>query len=134
MEKKEVQHQVHLDAATGMLTGNLQEVASHAGFDNVLQRWIQDLKDVDNPELHQLIVDLQELKAHFGSGTYDKNVIGRLLGRLGENTIKSAVFADGNTKPRVEQLGEALLAAAKQVQHTQTSAEQDLQNNNQPNS
>ncbi|TGE22199.1 hypothetical protein E5K00_18300 [Hymenobacter aquaticus] len=133
MEKKEVQHQVHLDAATGMLTGNLQDIAATAGFDNVLQRWIQDLKDADNPELHQLIVDLQELKAHFGSGTYDKNVIGRLLGRLGENTIKSAVFADGNTKPRVEQLGEALLQAAKQVQHPQADAAQDLPNSNQQN-
>ncbi|MCB2407408.1 hypothetical protein [Hymenobacter lucidus] len=129
MEKTEVQNQVHLDAATTMLTGNLQEVASHAGFDNVLQRWIQDIKDANNPELHQVVVDLQELKAHFGSGTYDKDVIGRLLGRLGENTVKAAVFAEGNTKPRVEKLGEALLAAAKQVQHPAAAAEQDFQNN-----
>lgn len=128
MEKTEVQNQVHLDAATTMLTGNLQEVASHAGFDNVLQRWIQDIKDASNPELHQVVVDLQELKAHFGSGTYDKDVIGRLLNRLGENTVKAAVFADGNTKPRVEKLGEALLAAAKQVQHPGTAADQDSAN------
>lgn len=128
MEKTEVQNQVHLDAATTMLTGNLQEVASHAGFDNVLQRWIQDIKDANNPEFHQVVVDLQELKAHFGSGTYDKDVIGRLLSRLGENTVKAAVFAEGNTKPRVEKLGEALLAAAKQVQNPGTAADQDSAN------
>ena len=128
MEKTEVQNQVHLDAATTMLTGNLQEVASHAGFDNVLQRWIQDIKDANNPELHQVVVDLQELKAHFGSGTYDKDVIGRLLSRLGEHTVKAAVFAEGNTKPRVEKLGEALLAAAKQVQNPGTAADQDSAN------
>jgi hypothetical protein len=130
MEKKDVQHQVHLDAATGLLTGDLLAEATRSGLDNTLQRWIQDLKDVDNPEFHQLIVDLQELKAHMGSGTYDKDIIGRLLGRLGENTLKAAVFAEGNTKPRVEQLGEALLTAAKQIQHPDTAntPEQDLQN------
>ncbi|GAA4000188.1 hypothetical protein GCM10022408_09030 [Hymenobacter fastidiosus] len=130
MEKTEVQNQVHLDAATTLLTGNLLEEATRAGLDNTFQRWIQDLKDANNPELHQLVVDMQDLKAHFGSGTYDKDVIGRLLTRLGENTLKAAVFTDGNTQPRVEKLGEALLAAAKQVQHPDTanSAEQDLQN------
>ncbi|WP_303310823.1 hypothetical protein [Hymenobacter sp. BT730] len=130
MEKKEVQNQVHLDAATALLNGNLQEEASRAGLDNTFQRWIQDLKDADNPELHQLVVDMQELKAHFGSGTLDKNVISRLLQRLGENTLKAAIFSEGNTRPRVEQLGEALLAAAKQVQSPGTNAEQDLQNAN----
>ncbi|RYU79739.1 hypothetical protein [Hymenobacter persicinus] len=130
MEKTEVQNQVHLDAATALLTGNLQEGAERSGLDNTLQRWIQDIKDANNPEFHQVVVDLQELKAHMGSGTYDKDIIGRLLNRLGENTVKAAVFAEGNTKPRVEQLGEALLAAAKQVQHpgTANSAEHDLQN------
>jgi len=130
MEKTEVQNQVHLDAATTLLTGNLLEEVTRAGLDNTLQRWIQDIKDASNPELHQVVVDLQELKAHFGSGSYDKDVIGRLLGRLGENTLKAAVFADGNTQPRVEKLGEALLAAAKQVQHpaAANTPEQDLQN------
>ena len=117
MEKTEVQNQVHLDAATHLLSGNLLEEVERAGLDNTLQNWIQDIKAANNPELHQVVVDLQELKAHFGSGSYDKDVIGRLLGRLGEHTIKAAVFADGNTQPRVEKLGEALLAAAKQVQH-----------------
>ncbi|AIZ63463.1 hypothetical protein PK28_06735 [Hymenobacter sp. DG25B] len=130
MEKKEVQNQVHLDAATALLTGDLQEEASRAGLDNTFQRWIQDLKDADNPELHQLVVDMQELKAHFGSGTLDKDVISRLLQRLGENTLKAAIFSEGNTRPRVEQLGEALLAAAKQVQSPGTSSEEDLQNAN----
>ncbi|TGE19314.1 hypothetical protein [Hymenobacter elongatus] len=130
MEKTEVQNQVHLDAATTLLTGNLQEEATRAGLDNTLQRWIQDIKDANNPEMHQIVVDLQDLKAHFGSGTLDKDVIGRLLTRLGENTLKAAVFAEGNTKPRVEQLGEALLAAAKQVQHPSTSTEDGLQNGN----
>ncbi|GAA3943561.1 hypothetical protein [Hymenobacter algoricola] len=130
MEKTEVQNQVHLDAAATLLSGNLLEEVERSGLDNTLQRWIQDIKDANNPELHQVVVDLQELKAHFGSGTYDKDVIGRLLTRLGENTVKAAVFADGNTQPRVEKLGEALLAAGKQVQHPDTanSAEQDLQN------
>jgi hypothetical protein len=130
MEKKEVQNQVHLDAATALLTGNLLEEVERAGLDNTLQRWIQDIKDANNPEFHQVVVDLQDLKAHMGSGTYDKDIISRLLSRLGENTIKAAVFAEGNTRPRVEQLGEALLAAAKQIQHpgTANSPEQDLQN------
>ncbi|OGX91162.1 hypothetical protein [Hymenobacter coccineus] len=116
MEKTEVQHQNHLDGAVNILSQDLVEEASRAGLDNHLQRWIEDLKAVNNPQLHQLIVDMQELKAHFGSGTYDKDTIGRLLTRLGKSTSQAAVFAEGNTQPRVEKLGEALLAAAKQVQ------------------
>lgn len=116
MEKTEVQHQNHLDGAVNILSQDLVQEASRAGLDNHLQRWIEDLKAVSNPQLHQLIVDLQELKAHFGSGTYDKDTISRLLSRLGKSTSQAAVFAEGNTQTRVEKLGEALTAAAKQVQ------------------
>ncbi|KAA9338367.1 hypothetical protein F0P96_05910 [Hymenobacter busanensis] len=127
MEKKEVQHQVHLDAATKLLGGDLLEEATRAGLDNNLQRWIEDLKDANNPQLHPIIVDMQALKAHFGGGTIDHIVVSDLLHRLGENTGKAAEFADGNTRPRVENLGQALLQAAKQIQRNQTSAEDDLQ-------
>lgn len=129
--KDDTQHQNHLDAASKILSADLVEEASRAGLDNTLQRWIEDLKDVSNPELHQLVVDLQDLKAHFGSGTLDKDVIGRLLSRLGENTLKAAVFADNaNTADRVTKLGETLLSAAKSVQHPDVSAspEADLKN------
>lgn len=128
MEKKEVQHQVHLDAATKLLGGDLLEEASRAGLDNNLQRWIEDLKAADNPQLHPIIVDLQALKAHFGGGTLDHNIVSELMRRLGENTGKAAEFADGNTRPRVEALGQALLQAAKQIQHGLTSTEEDVQN------
>ncbi|WP_324676204.1 hypothetical protein [Hymenobacter sp. GOD-10R] len=128
--KDDTQHQNHLDGTAKILGSDLQEEATRSGLDNTLQRWIEDLKDVNNPELHQIVVDLQELKAHFGSGTLDGKVIGRLLGRLGENTIKAAVFAEGNTKPRVENLGEALLKAAKWVQSPNTTPEEDLANSN----
>ncbi|AMJ66848.1 hypothetical protein [Hymenobacter sp. PAMC 26628] len=121
MEKTEVQHQNHLDGAVNILSQDLVEEASRAGLDNHLQRWIEDLKAVSNPQLHQLIVDLQELKAHFGSGTYDKDTISRLLSRLGKSTSQAAVFAEGNTQTRVEKLGEALTAAAKQVQDSDKS-------------
>ncbi|MFC7667811.1 hypothetical protein ACFQT0_10740 [Hymenobacter humi] len=53
MEKKEVQHQVHLDGAIGLLTGDLTESATRAGLDNQFQRWIEDLKDANNPAFHQ---------------------------------------------------------------------------------
>ena len=62
------------------------------------------------------MVDLQALKAHFGTGHPDKDVIAPLLARLGKATLQAAMFAEGNTQPRVEHLGEALLLAAKTVQ------------------
>ena len=126
MEKTEVQHQNHLDGTVHLLAQDLVEEASRAGLDNHLQRWIEDLKAVDNPQLHQLVVDLQELKAHFGSGSYDKDTISKLLARLGTGTSQAAVFADGNTQPRVEKLGEALSAAAKQVQGSGNTPAADL--------
>ena len=131
--KDDTQHQNHLDGTIDNLHNNLVEEANRAGFDNVLQRWIEDLKDVNNPELHQIVVDLQSLKAHFHGGTLDHKLIGQLLGRLGENTIKAAVFAvNPNTAQRVSSLGEALLKAAKQVQHpgATSSPEEDLKNAN----
>ena len=115
MEKKEVQHQVHLDGAIKLLTGDLTQEADRAGLDNQLQRWIEDLKDANNPAFHQLVVDLQALKAHFGSGSLDVNVIAPLIARLGIQTTQAANFAEGNTAPRVTKLGEVLTAVAQQL-------------------
>ncbi|OGX85940.1 hypothetical protein BEN47_13895 [Hymenobacter lapidarius] len=116
MEKTEVQHQVHLDSAIKFLSGDLNEEAERAGLDNQFQRWIEDLKDANNPAFHQLVVDMQALKAHFGSGTLDVNVIAPLIARLGTNTTQAANFAEGNTAPRVTKLGEVLSAVAQQLQ------------------
>ncbi len=128
MEKTEVQHQVHLEGAIKLLTGDLSEEASRAGTDNHLQRWIEDLKAASNPEFHKLVVDLQELKALLNSGTYDGSQVGRLLHRLGNETARTAEYAEGNTRTHVEKLGTALLAAAGQLQGSATTPEQDLKN------
>ncbi|UYZ63196.1 hypothetical protein [Hymenobacter weizhouensis] len=117
--KDDTQHQNHLDGTIKNLTGDLVEEASKAGFDNVLQRWIEDLKDVNNPELHQLITDLQALKAHFHGGTIDVTLVTQLLSRLGTNTSKAAIFAENpNTAERVSKLGDALTAAASQLKQS----------------
>lgn len=116
MEKKDVQHQLHLDGAIKLLSGDLTEEASRAGLDNQLQRWIEDLKEASNPALHELVVDMQALKAHFGAGTFDKDVIAGLLSRLGKNTSQAANFAENtNTATRVTRLGEVLTAVAQQL-------------------
>jgi hypothetical protein len=128
MEKKEVQHQVHLESAIKLLSGDLTEEASKAGIDNNLQRWIEDLKAAHNHELHQLVTDLQALKALLHGGTYDGAQVGQLLHRLGTETARVASTAEGNTRPHVEKLSAALLAAAGQVQGSDSTPEQDLQN------
>lgn len=130
MEKTEVQHQVHLEGAIKLLTGDLPEEASRAGLDNHLQRWIEDLKAANNPEFHKLVVDLQDLKALMHGGTYNGSQVGTLLHRLGNETARAASFAEGNTRPHVEKLGAALIAAAGQLQGSDTTPEQDLKNNN----
>jgi len=128
MEKTEVQHQVHLEGAIKLLTGDLQEEAGKAGIDNQLQRWIEDLKTAHNPEFHNLVTDLQALKALLNSGTYGGDQVGRLLHRLGTETARVASFAEGNTRPHVEKLSAALVAAAGQLQGGNTSPEEDLKN------
>ncbi|NML64723.1 hypothetical protein HHL22_05840 [Hymenobacter sp. RP-2-7] len=128
MEKKEVQHQVHLESAIKLLGGNLVEEASRAGIDNNLQRWIEDLKATHNAELHQLVTDLQALKALLHGGTYDAAQVGHLLHRLGAETARVASSAEGNTRPHVEKLSAALMAAAGQVMGSDTTPEQDLKN------
>jgi hypothetical protein len=116
MEKKDVQHQLHLDGAIKLLSGDLTEEVSRAGFDNQLQRWIEDLKELNNPALHEVVVDLQALKAHFGSGTYDQNVIAGLLSKLGKNTSLAANFTENvNTKTRMTKLGEVLTTVGQQL-------------------
>jgi hypothetical protein len=115
MEKTPVQNQVHLEGAIKILTSDLVEEASRAGIDNQLQRWIEDLK---------------ALKALLHGGTYDGDQVGRLVHHLGTETTRVASLAEGNTRPHVEKLGAALLAAAGQLQGGNTSPEQDLKNNN----
>jgi uncharacterized membrane protein len=127
MEKTEVQHQNHLDSAAELLSGSLTDALARAGLDNHLQKWIEDVKALANPELHQLVVDLQDLKAHFGGTTSpDLQLVRKLLHRMGTHTARAAVFADGNTQPRVTKLSEALLAAAAQLGHESESAAEDL--------
>ena len=128
MEKTEVQHQVHLEGAIKILSGDLQEEASRAGIDNQLQRWIEDLKGTHNAEFHQLVTDLQALKALLHGGTYDGDQVSRLLHHLGTETTRTAHFAEGNTRPHVEKLSAALMAAAGQLQGSTTSPEEDLKN------
>jgi hypothetical protein len=128
MEKTEVQHQVHLEGAIKILTGDLQEGADKAGIDNNLQRWIEDLKAAHNPEFHKLVTDLQALKALLNSGTYDGAQTGRLLHHLGTETARVASSATGNTVAHVEKLSAALMAAAGQLQGGNTSPEEDLKN------
>lgn len=116
MEKKEVQHQVHLDGAIKLLSGDLTEETSRAGLDNQFQRWIEDLKEANNPAFHQLVVDMQALKAHFGSGTLDVDVIAPLLARLGTHTAQAASFAENtNTATRITKLSEVLTAVSQQL-------------------
>jgi hypothetical protein len=128
MEKTETQHQVHLESAVKLLTGDLQDEAGKAGIDNNLQRWIEDLKAAHNQEFHQLVTDLQALKALLNSGTYDGDQVGRLVHHLGTETARVAHFAEGNTRTHVEKLGDALLTAAGQLQGGTTSPEEDLKN------
>ena len=128
MEKKEVQHQVHLEGAIKLLTGDLQEEATKSGLDNNLQRWIEDLKTAHNPEFHKITTDLQSLKALLHGGTYNGGQVGHLLHHLGTETARVASFADGNTRTHVEKLSAALVAAAGQMQGSDTTPEQDLKN------
>ena len=135
MEKTEVQHQNHLDSTAELLSGDLAEVLSKAGLDNHLQKWIEDVKALNNSELHQIVVDLQDLKAHFGGTTNpDLQLVRKLLHRMGTHTERAAVFAEGNTQPRVAKLSEALLAAAKQLGHESGTAQDDLKADSAANS
>jgi hypothetical protein len=128
MEKTEVQHQVHLEGAVKLLTGDLQEEAGKSGIDNQLQRWIEDLKAAHNPEMHVLVTDLQALKALLHGGTYNGDQVGRLLHQLGNETARVAHFAEGNTRSHVEKLSIALISAAGQLQGATTTPEEDLRN------
>jgi hypothetical protein len=130
MEKTEVQHQVHLEGAVKLLTGDLQDEAGKSGIDNQLQRWIEDLKAAHNPEMHVLVTDLQALKALLHGGTYNGDQVGRLLHQLGNETARVAHFADGNTRSHVEKLSIALISAAGQLQGSSTTPEEDLRNDN----
>ncbi|KAJ8604043.1 hypothetical protein MRB53_041969 [Persea americana] len=134
MEKTEVQHEVHLEAAVKLLSGDLAQEASKSGIDNTLQRWIADLKATHNAELHSLVTDLQSLKALLHGGTYDAGQVSTLLHSLGNGTAKAAQFADDNIRPHVEKLSAALIAAAGQVQSTNnTTPAEDLKNNSRNN-
>ena len=127
MEKKDVQHQVHLEATANLLEGDLEEEATRAGLDNTLQRWIEDLKAVNlNEHLHPIITDLQALKAHLGSGDHDAGLIARLLRRLADHTATVAHLADGNVQPRIVHLSAALTHAAQKVAGTGASPADDL--------
>ena len=58
---------------------------------------------------------MQALKATFGSGHPDLDLVAELLARLGQHTTEAAALAEGNTAPRVKKLGEVLSGVARQL-------------------
>ena len=124
--KDDTQHEVHLSATAELLSGSLTTEANRAGLDNHFQRWIEDVKNADNPEFHAIVSDLQELKAYMNSGDHNQTVISKLLSRLGANTARAAVFANENVAPHVTKLADALKAAAKQLSSSGNTPAEDL--------
>ena len=104
-ETKEVQHQTHLDSTVKLLTSDLSEVAARAGLDNHFQNWIEELKAANNPALHSLVVDMQALKATFGSGHPDLELVADLLTRLGQHTTEAASPGRRQHRPARGQAG-----------------------------
>lgn len=127
MEKKAVQHEVHLDATAHLLEGDLLTETTHAGLDNRLQSWIDDLKAANqNEHLHPIISDLQTLRAHLGSGALDGAIISGLLQRLADHTATVAHLADGNVSPRIVRLSTALAHAATLTAGVGSRPQEDL--------
>lgn len=86
----------------------LENVTPAAGV-TLLDDWIEQLNGVDKPGVKALAGDLDRLKKELGKGDgANADAIHKLLGKLGEATVKAADAADGVNPDKLRQLGEAL--------------------------
>jgi ABC-type amino acid transport substrate-binding protein len=79
-----------------------------------IDAWEEGLKEVDNKAAKAVLKDLEALKKLLHDPKAKPEKIYQLLGRLGEETTRSAQDAPENQREKLEELGRQLSDAASQ--------------------
>ena len=74
----------------------------------LIDGWEEVLKDAEFSGVKTIVRDLEALKKALQSDKPDAEKIKMLVGKLGEETTKSAAKSTPNTKDKVESLGKTL--------------------------
>lgn len=98
-----------LDRTLNVLGGGLSGLAPESALHSI-ETWEAELQTADKPELTNIARDLAALRAEL-TGNLDGNVIGKLLQRLGEQTITVAGQAGDGTHAKLDHLANLLLKA-----------------------
>ncbi|MBU8541390.1 hypothetical protein [Falsiroseomonas tokyonensis] len=78
-----------------------------------IEGWEKTLESVETPGAKGIIRDLEKLKKLIQSEEIDGEAVKKLVGALGEGTVKMASRAEGKKAEQMKELGEALTGAAK---------------------
>lgn len=80
-----------------------------------IEGWETMLKDVETPGAKTIVKDLENLKKHLHAETLDGPAIGKLVAKLGKETVALAKHGEGEQASKIHSLGEALGAAAEKL-------------------
>jgi hypothetical protein len=81
-----------------------------------IESWQTELKGYEGTAFHTIATDLGHLHEELGNTEIDGAKVGKLLAKLGKETIKVAKKADGSKHDNIEELGSLLESAAEQLQ------------------
>ena len=99
-----------LQATISALQGGLTALPAQAAVENI-DGWREALAGSANPLAREVNTDLGALRSELTSGSIDGDQVSRLLIRLGSNTQRLSVSAEGDTASGLSQLGGLLVDA-----------------------
>ncbi|MBC7793241.1 MAG: hypothetical protein H7Z43_06010 [Clostridia bacterium] len=78
-----------------------------------IEGWEARLEKVEMPGAKSIIKDLENLKKHLHADELDGMAIGKLVAKLGKETVAIAKHAEGENVQKIESLGRALSHAVE---------------------
>lgn len=99
-----------LQATIRALQGGLTALPAQAAVENI-DGWREALAGSPNPLAREVHADLGALRSELTSGSIDGDQVSRLLVRMGANTQRLSVAAEGDAAAGLSQLGGLLVDA-----------------------
>ena len=99
------------DATIKHLKDGVKSFSISAATKNI-EGWEATLEKLDAPGVKTIVKDLESLKKHLHAKELDGDAIGKLVVKLGKETMALSGKAEGKNAEKVHALGEALLHAA----------------------
>ena len=109
------------DATINHIKDGVKGFTAKAAIKNI-EGWEATLEKIETPIAKTIIKDLEALKKLLSSEKLDGEKIGKLVAKLGKETVQIAGKTEGKGAEKIKALGEALTHAAETGEQAEAAA------------